>query len=479
MRIIGQIIEYKIRTPPFRLVNYMISVLYVDDEPGVLEIGKLFIEQGSEFSVDTAISAPEALDTLQNKKYEVILSDYAMPEMNGIAFLKALRESNNNLPFILFTGRGREEVVIEALNNGADFYIQKGGDPTAQFADLANKIRHAVTQRRYQEELGISEIMENEMKYHERELLKYLAELKLMEEAVQSANQKLNLLNRIVRHDILNTITGLMGLEDMLGSHISGEEAATLLREIKDCTRRIQHQINFTRDYQEIGVQTPQWQNVHDVISSAARQANPASVHLCVMPQDDLEIFADSMLEKVFYNLIDNALRYGGNLSTITITSQKNGDTIVICCQDDGGGIAEAEKEKIFESGFGKNTGQGLFLVREILQISGISIKENGCPGTGARFELHVPEGTWRFAQAGCTEYPPGTLSGYGGERETADDRSRPRTHIDRNRQNLPLPSPVAGAPAEVGGTYRLCGERSQPISLQRKISRFQEKRVR
>ena len=119
----------------------MISVLYVDDEPGFLEIGKLFLEQGSEFSVDTAISAPEALDTLQTRKYEAILSDYAMPEMNGIAFLKALRESNNNLPFILFTGRGREEVVIEALNNGADFYIQKGGDPTAQFADLANKIR--------------------------------------------------------------------------------------------------------------------------------------------------------------------------------------------------------------------------------------------------------------------------------------------------------------------------------------------------
>jgi PAS domain S-box-containing protein len=70
-----------------------------------------------------------------------------MPEMDGLAFLKSVRNGMGDVPFILFTGRGREEVVIEAINNGADFYLQKGGDPQAQFAELAHKIRHAITRR--------------------------------------------------------------------------------------------------------------------------------------------------------------------------------------------------------------------------------------------------------------------------------------------------------------------------------------------
>ena len=384
----------------------MISILYVDDDPDLLEISKLFLEKNPDFSVDTALSASQALALLQKKKYDIVLSDYAMPETNGIAFLKTLRKSSNHLPFILFTGKGREEVIIDALNNGADFYLQKGGSPEAQFAELSNEIQQAVSRRQLQEELIVSKVCEQEMKFHEAELLKYLADIRQMSDAVQKANRKLNLLNRIIRHDILNTITGLIGLEDMLAVHISEPDAISLLQEIKESTRWVQQQIGFTRDYQDIGVHKPQWQNIHDVIASAIQQTNPGVVMIKVMPDNGLEIFADAMLEKVFYNLLDNALRYGKNLSSIDFTSQKNGETIIIRCQDNGRGIAEAEKEKIFESGFGKNSGQGLFLAREILNITGISIKESGNPGAGARFELQVPEGTWRFKQAGCTGQP-------------------------------------------------------------------------
>jgi PAS domain S-box-containing protein len=98
--------------------------------------------------VDIAESASAALDMLSTQKYDAIVSDYQMPGMNGIEFLKALRESNDNIPFILFTGRGREEIVIEALKNGADFYLQKGGDPKSQFAELTNIIDQLVTKRR-------------------------------------------------------------------------------------------------------------------------------------------------------------------------------------------------------------------------------------------------------------------------------------------------------------------------------------------
>jgi PAS domain S-box-containing protein len=126
----------------------MFSILYVDDEPSLLEIGKLFLEQSGMFSVDTVTSAPEALLAIAGKKYDAIISDYQMPEMNGIGFLKQVRASGNRIPFIIFTGRGREEIVIQALNEGVDFYLQKGGEPVSQFAELAHKIQTAVMQRR-------------------------------------------------------------------------------------------------------------------------------------------------------------------------------------------------------------------------------------------------------------------------------------------------------------------------------------------
>jgi PAS domain S-box-containing protein len=133
------------------------SILYVDDELALLEIGKIFLEQSGQFSVDTITSAPDALSLLNSKTYDAIVSDYQMPEMDGIAFLKAIREGHHDIPFILFTGRGREEVVIEAINNGADFYLQKGGDLKSQFAELAHKIRQAIARRQAERSLIESE----------------------------------------------------------------------------------------------------------------------------------------------------------------------------------------------------------------------------------------------------------------------------------------------------------------------------------
>nr|WP_321350787.1 PAS domain S-box protein [uncultured Methanoregula sp.] len=123
------------------------KILYVDDEPGLLEIGKLFLEDRGSFTVDTSPSAPDALELLVSRQYDAIVSDFEMPKMNGIAFLKTLRMRGDTTPFIIFTGRGREEVVIEALNSGADFYLQKGGDPISQFAELEHKILRAISNK--------------------------------------------------------------------------------------------------------------------------------------------------------------------------------------------------------------------------------------------------------------------------------------------------------------------------------------------
>lgn len=125
-----------------------IQVLYVDDEPGLLYIGKQFLEQSGDFAVTTALSAQDAVRILQDGNFDAIISDYQMPVMDGIQFLVEVRTHFGLIPFILFTGRGREEVVIQAINNGANFYLQKGGDPKSQFAELRHKILAAVEHRR-------------------------------------------------------------------------------------------------------------------------------------------------------------------------------------------------------------------------------------------------------------------------------------------------------------------------------------------
>ena len=135
----------------------VIRVLYVDDEPILLRLGRYFLEQSGEFAITTVESAPGALDLLREGKFDAIVSDYKMPEMDGIEFLKHLKATGDTTPFIIFTGRGREEIVIEALNNGADFYLQKGGDPKSQFMELAHKVKRAVDQRKVEIALRVSE----------------------------------------------------------------------------------------------------------------------------------------------------------------------------------------------------------------------------------------------------------------------------------------------------------------------------------
>ncbi|MDD1693993.1 MAG: PAS domain S-box protein [Methanoregula sp.] len=134
-----------------------ISVLYVDDERSLLEPTRLSLEKRGNISVDTSISVQDALEKMQVRSYDVIVSDYQMPEIDGLEFLKQLRKSGNTIPFIIFTGKGREDAVIESYNAGADFYLAKGGNPKAMFLDLTNKIVQIVTRRRAEKALRESE----------------------------------------------------------------------------------------------------------------------------------------------------------------------------------------------------------------------------------------------------------------------------------------------------------------------------------
>ena len=739
-------------------VQNTISVLYVDDEMDLLKMGKTFLERFHEFRVDTMTSAGEAMRSSQTPLYDVIVSDYQMPGMDGIAFLKAVREQFGDIPFILFTGRGREEVVIEAINNGADFYLQKGGEPISQFAELSHKIKQAVRRQQAEKSLRVSEerfrgmaerssdlliIIDQDQKityaslsarsiigydpeelvgtsiefaaqnifsqsvpeflnvlqklregesiqnleirmrkkdgtpiyvnlyavpifhggvftgaqsswrvitddttikkalrqseerfrqlveqaseivyiltregiysyisprvtgllgyetrevigkhammfihpddyprlreifiksvtrgevtdgieyrvFHKNGTLRWLSEnyshirddegnivaiqgichditdqkkaedalresehnlrinqqrldtamdlanlvnweydvindyfilndrfyalygttaereggyrmtaeqyamkflhpddrsmvadvgkqsiettdpdftlrmehriirrdgeirnilirlgitkdadgrtiwshganqdvteYKRTEGALRKANRQLNLLSSITRHDILNEVSlGLLYLDDA-EMKCSDPEITDRLRKTVSSIIAIQTQIEFTRVYEELGSHEPQWIQLDTILP---RSSLPESISL-MADVEGISIFADPMLNKVFFDMLDNSLRHGHHLTEIRLSSQEiNGDLIVVW-EDNGGGIDEEEKEKIFERGYGKHTGLGMFLIREILTLTGISIIENGIPGTGARFEMTVPGGMSR-----------------------------------------------------------------------------------
>ena len=223
-----------------------------------------------------------------------------------------------------------------------------------------------------------------------------ITEQKRAEDALALACQKMNLLSSITRHDILNQLTVLSGYLALSEEFASDEKLLGFIKKEATATERINQQITFTKHYQDIGVQAPQWQNVHDTIAAAATLLDLSSVTVQI-PSSNIEIYADPLLGKVFYNLLENAVRHGHATSVVQFSFQETGDTLMIVCEDNGGGIDKETKKHLFKRGYGKNTGFGLFLIREILSITGITIDENGEPGKGARFEITVPNGTYRF----------------------------------------------------------------------------------
>jgi PAS domain S-box-containing protein len=764
----------------------VIHVLYVDDEPTLLELTKLILEHDGEFSVDPVVSAEEALGLLRDHDYDAIVSDYQMPGMNGIEFLKHVRLSGNTLPFLIFTGKGREEVVIEAINSGADSYLQKGGNPQSQFAELALKIQQIVrrsraeralreaearyraifqnasdiirvldrdgrvvydspssskilgypagsligknpleyvhpddrkriaadlelvyknkshgvpsefrirtvdgnyiwvesvgvnligvegvdgvvattrpiTERKKAEEqlkkkheelyaafeqltvteeelrqnyddlakserrlaesehnvrasesflkclitdvregivafdanlrvtlwnpfmedltgipagevigkqLGESfsplndteiprtlkcalagetvetpdiplhmiikkekkiwirgiasplynhdgtimgvigvvlditarkdaelalvtttrDLHESEEKYrnvfeakidplilvdaetraildlnlaaselygYSREEMLQMSLLDLSTEpektkevldrqiprvslryhrkndgtvfpadialayftlkgrsvlilsirdltgvqqigdALRIANVKLNLLIGVTRHDVLNSLTVLLVYNGFIREREVDDATREILEKQQKALFAIRSQIEFTRAYDDLGVKSPFWQHVGNTASRAYAQFINTISFTC--ETGDLEIYADPMLEKVFYNLFDNAFRYGEDVTKVRLYGAMDGTDLLLSFEDNGIGISEIDKARIFSRGIGKNTGLGLFLTREILAITRIGITENGGFRKGARFVLRVPRGAYRM----------------------------------------------------------------------------------
>ena len=216
-------------------------------------------------------------------------------------------------------------------------------------------------------------------------------------DALQKANRKLNSFSCITRHEILNHLTVVKGYIESSRDQV--RDPAFLLRSFDKqlaAANAIQNLITFTRDYQNIGIQPPAWYAITGLIQTVSSGMNMGSVAFTVST-DRVEIYADHLLEKVFFHLIDNALRYGRKIKNLRFHAQESFEELVIICEDDGIGIPPDAKEKIFKRQFFQNTGLDMYLSRQILSITGISIRETGIYGTGARFEIRVPKGAYRF----------------------------------------------------------------------------------
>ncbi|MEN6343027.1 MAG: PAS domain S-box protein [Methanospirillum sp.] len=238
------------------------------------------------------------------------------------------------------------------------------------------------------------ELTANEVSFRGRDLIiaaaRDISDRRRMEEALATANRRLSLMNNITRHDINNQIAVIRGYITLLDRERPEPPLDEYLRGIGSAAERIDAIIRFTRTIGTLGEHAPAWQELRTIVETAVRNASTDRIAIEHTLPAGVEVFADPLIEKVVFNLIDNAVRHGGAITTVRFSAERrHGGDLVLICEDDGDGVPAAEKERIFERGFGKNTGLGLFLAREILGITGITIRETG--ERGARFEITVP----------------------------------------------------------------------------------------
>jgi signal transduction histidine kinase len=227
-------------------------------------------------------------------------------------------------------------------------------------------------------------------------LAQEIAERKITEDNLRLANKKLNLVTGITRHDILNGVTVIAGYADILQDSFKDKNEQEQLRRIAQAGEIIREIISFTSIYDDIDDSIPHWTSLTDIFNAPeiSQFKDRISIHLQI---PELEVMPELVFKKVFYNLLDNTMRHSNGSDTVTISGHAVEEKYCLIYEDNGIGILAEDKEKIFRQGYGKNTGLGMYLIREILGIADIQIKENGILGKGARFEILIPNGGFRY----------------------------------------------------------------------------------
>ena len=467
-----------------------VKVLHVDDEVGFLKVAKQILETKDNFKVDTASSVEEAIKKLEVNSYDVIVSDYQMPGRDGLQFYKELRKSGNDTPFILFTGKGREEVAIKALNLGADYYLNKIGSPETVYGEVTFAVKRIVNKKRIEcANLQHKEFLENvlesipnpfyvinsadytiklansasgfgelsekstchalvhnntqpcsgneypcplqeilktkkptivehihgnneegprDMEIHAYPILddrgnvtqmiescRDITQLRQMERMKEALQKKLNTIGRLTQHDVLNKLSTIGGSVFLAKQSLTdNHESWKHLNNIES----ILGQVNRIFDLAEmqaqmtLGIEEKKNVNVGKNVTEALKLLPDLQGVTIVNNCNDLTLLADSFLRHVFLNLIDNSLKHGEKVSQMRIYHEIGDDEIRLIFEDDGVGIPIAEKERVFERGYGKDSGYGLYLIQELCEVYGWTIKETGKQGKGAQFTITIPK---------------------------------------------------------------------------------------
>jgi signal transduction histidine kinase len=215
-------------------------------------------------------------------------------------------------------------------------------------------------------------------------------------EKVAFLQKKLQIVGSATRHDVLNQMTAIVGYNELLRMMVEDPKFRDFLEKERISLNKIRRQLQFAKDYQNIALNPPRWQNLRSLANRVSENFDVKKVR--IIPDTGMaSVLADPLFERVFYHLFDNALRYGETVTETRISLQTSGSFGLLLVENNGVHIPPTEKNKIFERGYGKGTGSGLFLAREILAVTGMTITETGGVGTGVRFEITLPPRSFRM----------------------------------------------------------------------------------
>ena len=227
-------------------------------------------------------------------------------------------------------------------------------------------------------------------------IIRDITRRKESERALRLANEKLSLMTQMTRHDISNLVMALGGYLDIINDEKSDSSREFYLSQCRELVKKITRHLQFTREFQDIGIYKPGWQPLETMCATAIKDLAAGDI-VITRVLDDVEIYADPLASKVLYNVLENAVRHGEHTTRIDISTGKTSDgDLLVVVADNGKGVPDDDKAKIFVHGFGEHTGIGLALSKEILSVTGITIRENGVAGHGARFEIRVPGRAWK-----------------------------------------------------------------------------------
>jgi len=248
---------------------------------------------------------------------------------------------------------------------------------------------------------------------------KDISDLKSAEEKLAVMNEKLRVVGGLTRHDVRNKLAIITGNTYLMRKKLKDRPEVTEgLEDVESASTIIVKLLEFARDYERLGLEELTYVDLEDSIEKAVSLFTETDQAKIANGCHGLNVLADSLLTKLFYNLIDNSLKHGSHVTHIEIGCEESGNELKLIYEDNGVGIAQEAKQKLFTEGYttGKGSGHGLYLIKKIMEAYGWSIQETGSPGNGTRFIIVIPKSNRLGKQNYKFSQPEASLEPSGGE---------------------------------------------------------------